>query len=158
MVKPRKSQDLGWWVDSHWCLKLINSGFARALAPYIQNLDFLAPRTSHQKEISYMYGSVSESFTSIWSQGSFELNLNTYSHQPLKLQCSEYHVKKCLKKKLGGLMGRRDQKCITGLIVYIAHTTKIYIIYFTTSIYGRSGSMLGGRGPKMNFRICDVYN
>ena len=38
----------------HWYFKSIKSGFARALAPYIQNLDFLAPRTSHQKEILYI--------------------------------------------------------------------------------------------------------
>ena len=32
------------------------------------------------------FRSVSESFTTIWSPGAFELNLNTYNHQPLKLQ------------------------------------------------------------------------
>ena len=32
------------------------------------------------------FWSVSESFTTIWSPGAFELNLNTYNHQPLKLQ------------------------------------------------------------------------
>ena len=77
-------------------LKSINSKFTRAIETYLPNLDFLALSNNFQEgmhdiledpEGEGIQGSIKESCKPIWSSGPFELILNKYSQQLLKLQC-----------------------------------------------------------------------
>ena len=48
MIKKSNSRSSG-EIDTHWCLKSINSGFARAIFPFLEILDVFKPSFNAQK-------------------------------------------------------------------------------------------------------------
>ena len=44
-----------WQIETHWCLKSVNSGFARAIAPHLKTLTFLHQGLTNKKEYMTLF-------------------------------------------------------------------------------------------------------